>query len=170
MESKHQPGIAESMLPKDQIVAIGLLAAEWEYVESTLENLIWLLAKIPSHMGSCLTTHADSRARADMLRTLGTETLTDLHLKEEIDAICSALERLRTKRDDFLRSIWFRPLSGLLQTADPRGEPPGKIDIRATPQSVNEIRKVTSAMTDLTAAVAAVISKLQKPAQASEMR
>jgi hypothetical protein len=56
---------------KAQLEAIGMVAAEWSYLESVIEAAIWTLADVTSEdVGFAITAHLSLRAKLEMLETL----------------------------------------------------------------------------------------------------
>ena len=54
-----------------QLEAIGLIAAEWSYLESVMEAAIWNLAYLPDEdVAAAVTTHLAWRPRSELLATL----------------------------------------------------------------------------------------------------
>jgi hypothetical protein len=54
----------------EQLKAIGMVAAEWSYLESVVETAIWRLLDLDEDDGRAITTNVRMRDRLDMLRTL----------------------------------------------------------------------------------------------------
>lgn len=96
---------------RSQLEAIGLVAAEWSYLESVIEAAIWTLAAVPHEdVGAAITTHLSWRARIEMLTTRFNLDCTHRNetgflssneadsRREEFRQICRTLERLADGR------------------------------------------------------------------------
>jgi hypothetical protein len=94
---------------RSELEAIGLVAAEWSYLESVIEAAIW--NAVPHEdVGAAITTHLSWRARIEMLTTRS--NLDCMHRnetgflssneadsrREEFRQICRTLERLADGR------------------------------------------------------------------------
>ncbi|WP_096458168.1 hypothetical protein [Sulfurifustis variabilis] len=155
--------MTELVLSPEHIMAIGLLAAEWGYVESLVELLIWRLAKMPESIGYCITTHIGSVMRIDMLKTLAHETLSDQSIQDEIKSISAEFERLRIMRNDIIHSMWIRKdFFGSGAPVSLRVKAKGRVDMQTKVQNYEDIRKAASDMTALTVRIGSVLQKLPK--------
>ena len=159
----HAKTMSEEELSQDHILAIGLVAAEWGYVESTIEALIWALAGIDELKGYSITTHIGNVTRMDIINTLTTETIKDNELKTEITNAMKEYEMLREQRNKIIHSIWLIDKPSFRQGSP--SKPPqsihikakGKIEFKVRTQTPEEMREIAKQMTSLTVKITHLI-------------
>ena len=120
-----------------QLEAIGLVAAEWSYLESVVEAAIWNLSYMQDQdIAAAVTTHLAWRSRCEMLATLFDldckrrsqfeELSTDAEkvLRDECKVIRRDLESLAAKRNEVVHSRWVTGSHGspLVYAVSARGK------------------------------------------------
>ena len=164
------PPITESALASPQIYAIGLVAAEWGYAESTLESLIWALAEIDINRGRSITTHLNSVTRQEIAKTLANETLvkaSESALRESVIAVVGDFEKLRVKRNKIIHAVWMLRGYPIGQTEDQKAESlavkaKGKLEVNRQLFDPTQIRDTALEITALIVKMSAIVQTLPK--------
>ena len=95
------------LLRQDQILAIGLINAEWAMLEATVSVAIWDYCGLDRQKGLGVTADLGSLAKISML-----EALARIHFKhdseliEEIAAIAGRMEKLNSERNVIAHNLW----------------------------------------------------------------
>jgi hypothetical protein len=98
----------------DQLEAMGMVAAEWSYLESIIEAAIWNLAGLyDEETGMSITTHLGMPARLDMLLTLFHRRFRDGGDYEDLKQQCGHIRgELSGKRGGVIHRRWVEGAAG----------------------------------------------------------
>jgi hypothetical protein len=91
----------------EQLQAIGMVAAEYSYLESIVETAIWQLALIDEDVGRAITTHARLPMRLHMLRSLFRLRSDDGDAAKTLDKLCEEINRdVSPGRNKLVHALW----------------------------------------------------------------
>jgi hypothetical protein len=97
----------------EQLQAIGMVAAEWSYLESILDTAIWGLGYMEEDTGAAVTTHLSVPARIDMLVTLFHNREGDADATTKLRKICDTIRQsLSRKRGEVIHTRWITGEAG----------------------------------------------------------
>jgi len=113
----------------DKLQAIGMVAAEWSYLESVIDAAIWTRSGVPNdEVGEAMTTHLNIRTRVDMLSTLISLAGYDpedeaAKADSEATKLLRAVHELASRRNKVVHARWVRGDLGspLIYTVQARG-------------------------------------------------
>ena len=89
----------------DHYKAIGKVAVEWSWLESTVEVAIWRLLGVEADEGRAITTHVAPRIRLDMLLSLvSIRTISPSH--KALGSLLDEIREVGGKRNDIVHGFW----------------------------------------------------------------
>lgn len=94
-----------------QLRAIGSLAVEAAALDSTLEQLIWLMLEIPPKKGCIFTEKMQAKTRLETYKALAILEF-DEKLPEDLEFSFNELSQLNVERNTFIHGAWL-PVDGL---------------------------------------------------------
>lgn len=93
----------------EQLEAIGMVATEWQRLESIIDAAIWSLAGIDEDTGLAITTNRNVPNRIDILRTLFHLRRGDGPAVEQLSKLCHQIRHeLSRKRGEIVHAEWVR--------------------------------------------------------------
>jgi hypothetical protein len=98
---------SNDLLAQDQLLALGLIAAEWSMLEAVVSVAIWDHLAVSRTQGLSVTADLGSLAKIKMLRALADDRFkNDTEAHEKIKSITGLMEAYNTKRNDILHNVW----------------------------------------------------------------
>lgn len=177
--------MARGILTNNHLKAIGLVAAEWAYVELYLEGFIWEIANIDDRRGHAITTHIPSETRINILETLADTRLINPAHKRELKVIVDRIRKLRTARNNIVHSLWLSTkttsinqiLSDYLAKKKRRKPIPasvrisakGKLNVTNTPMKSKQIMAAASEIGELFSDMNELLSRISADRRVKEI-
>ena len=92
---------ADSILDDPHLIAIAVVAIEWERVEAAVEKAIWLLLGTleSEDQARSVTTHIGWNMRCDILKTLVHEKLKTDWIDEKLAEVLGDLSKIKGRRN-----------------------------------------------------------------------
>lgn len=93
----------------EQLKAIGMVATEWQRLESIVDGAIWSLAGVSEDVGLAITTYLNVPTRLDMLKTLFHLQRGEGAANDRLSKFCKEIrQNLSPKRGEIVHSEWVR--------------------------------------------------------------
>jgi hypothetical protein len=93
----------------EQLQAIGMVATEWQRLESVIDAAIWNLAGLWEDVGLAITANLNVPTRLDMLRTLFHLQRGDGPANDQLSKYCHEIRHdLSRKRSEIVHAEWVR--------------------------------------------------------------
>jgi hypothetical protein len=109
----------------EQLEAIGMVATEWQRLESIVDAGIWSLAGVSEDVGLAITANLNVPTRLDMLRTLFHLRRGDGPANDQLSKACHTIRQtLSRKRGEIVHSEWVKGDHGspMTFTVEARGK------------------------------------------------
>lgn len=134
----------------EQLQAIGMVAAEYSYLESIVETAIWELASLDEDVGRAITTHVAMRPRLHMLRTLfRLRRSADGEGAKKLDKLCGEIDGekgVSPQRNNLVHAMWVTGDYGSPMTFTVRAR--GTLTKEKTGKHAKEIEGVAARIRD----------------------
>jgi hypothetical protein len=93
----------------EQLQAIGMVATEWQRLESVVDAGIWSLAGVSEAVGLAITANLSVPLRLDMPRTLFHLQRSDGLANDQLSKMCHTIrQELSRKRGEIVHSEWVK--------------------------------------------------------------
>ena len=143
----------------EQLEAIGMVAVEWSYLESTIDAAIGILAGMTDFDAlAAMTTHLHFRQRLDMLAALHSlDASRSDDNRAELKSVCSVCDRLSRKRNTIVHSRWIRGDFGSPMIMEVQAR--GRVERNPLRLSAEQIRGIAADIASATTRLTNVLSR-----------
>lgn len=152
--------VSEKYLTDESLRGIGVVAAEFGYLESGLELLITVLGGVNSMAADCIITHLTPSTKIEIAQTLTRSLVAKEPLRTEILACIAEFDRIRVERNNLIHGCWINANGRSMSF---------KITARGTTRMnfqllvPEELKKLISSMVSLEVAMRALAKKIPPP-------